>query len=332
MSYRSGALLTAVAFACLAPQAGAKEINKHFHESFEVEQGDTLHLRHGDGDVEVIPWDKDVLDVDVRYRVVVTRIGLGTDLDFDVEFREDGGDVYVTEKPRTSITIGFLYDREHEYQYTIRAPAYLELDLDGDDGDVSVEGWKGALDCLLEDGDVDLQDLGSARARVRTGDGEIRVEGLEGELDVTSDDGGITLAGCRGATVRARTDDGDVRVRRCAGSFRIATQDGDIRLQGVHAGRLEVRSDDGDVDLDLRKVEDLDVDVSTGDGDVTVELEPGLSAVFSIDADERRTHVDLPEAEELRRGKRRTSGKLHGGRGRIDIRTQDGRVTLSQGR
>jgi len=244
MSYRSGALLTAVAFAWLAPQAPAEEINKHFHESFEVGPGDTLHLRHGDGDVEVLPWDEDVLDVDVRYRVDVTRIGLGTYGEFDVEFRQDGGGVYVTEKPRTSITIGFLYDREHEYQYTIRAPAYLGLDLDGDDGNVRVERWKGDLDCLLEDGDIDLLDLGSKRAQVRTGDGEVRVEGLEGELDVTSDDGGITIAGCREAKVRARTDDGDVRVRRCAGSFRIETMDGDVRPaqgRGPRRGRVHGR-------------------------------------------------------------------------------------------
>ena len=44
MSYRSGALLTAVAFAWLAPQAPAEEINKHFYSISVESRRKTLSL------------------------------------------------------------------------------------------------------------------------------------------------------------------------------------------------------------------------------------------------------------------------------------------------
>ena len=56
----SAALLLATA----VPAAGG-EIVRDFNESFEVERGWALRLRHGDGDVTITPWDRDVVEITV---------------------------------------------------------------------------------------------------------------------------------------------------------------------------------------------------------------------------------------------------------------------------
>ena len=87
--------------------------------------------------------------------------------------------------------------QEHEYTYTIMAPSYVVLDLDGDDGDIEITGWRGDIDCALDDGDVELADVENGRTRIGLEDGDVAVDGLIGELVVSGDDGDVVLTDCR---------------------------------------------------------------------------------------------------------------------------------------
>jgi hypothetical protein len=332
MSSRFGGVALALALAGMVAPVQAKEIDRNFHRSFEVSPGDTLHLTHGDGDVEIVSWDKDVLDVEVRYHVRITRIGIGSDGDLEVEFRQSGKDVYVTERAAGSFNIGFISVHDREYRYTIKAPAYLNLALEGEDGAVRIRAWRGEIDGLSEDGDIALEHVSSQSVRLRTEDGDIRIEDLEGQLGVKTSDGNVDVDGCSNARLRIRADDGDIRIARCQGDFHLEGEDGDIRLRQVRAARLEVRTEDGDVDLDLLEADGLDVDVSSDEGDVSLDLAAGLSAALTLDCAERRLRLDLPDAERLSKGRRRTTADLHGGRGRIRVEVQDARVRVRQRR
>lgn len=314
-----------------APMAFAKEIERDFHRSFEVGRGDRLHLAHGDGDVVIEPWERDVLDVEVRFHAEYTRIGLGGEVDFDVDFRQSGSTVHVVGRESGWASIGFFRYLEHEYCYTVRAPSYLLLDLTGDDGDVEIRDWEGDVAIHVEDGDVDLAGIRSARVELRIDDGDVMIEGLEGRLTVEGEDGELRLSDCSLTESRIQLDDGDVLLSRCEGGVRIDVEDGDVVLERFLAHRLEVESDDGDVDLDLMRSGDLDVLVRTADGDVDVALERGSSAAFTIDTGDGSIQVDLPEAEDLSRRRGRASGRVGGGAGKLHVTTDDGRVVLHEG-
>jgi DUF4097 and DUF4098 domain-containing protein YvlB len=279
-----------LAFALLVPSlliattisATAKEIKKDFHESFKVQKGVTLHLKHGDGDVTITPWDKDVVDVKVHYRADSKLLGLGGKHDFDVEFRQSEDVIHVIGKVQRSSSIGFSYFKRYEYTYTIRAPKYLELDLEGDDGDVDIEDWQGKIDCRLDDGDVNLQNIFSKRTRIRLEDGDLHVDGLQGDLWVDGDDGDVVLRECKTQLCRIDLEDGDVTIKRSQGDFEINVNDGDVELDQLRAGMLDIRTEDGDIELDLQKSSEIDLNITAEDGDVTVDLEHGISATFSI--------------------------------------------------
>jgi DUF4097 and DUF4098 domain-containing protein YvlB len=312
--------------------ARAREINKDFHKSFDVRKGVSLHLKHEDGDVTIIPWDKDVVDVEVHYRAELKSLGIGGKHDFDVEFRQSDDVIHVIGKVKSSSSIGFRYFKRYEYTYTIQAPRYLQLDLEGEDGDINIENWRGKIYCRIEDGDIDLQDIFSKKTQIRLEDGDLHVDGLQGDLLVNGDDGDIVLRECKTRLCRIDLEDGDVTIKRSEGDFEIDIEDGDITLDQVRSRMLDIRAEDGDIELDLLKVSGIDLDITADDGNVTVDLEFGISAAFSIDTDDGRIRVDLPNADFFKKRRHRISGEIHGGQGRIRIRTADGNVTLRESR
>ena len=68
-------VLAAVIAGLLVAPAGAEEIQKEYHETFPAQEGTRLDLRHGDGDVTVQVWDKDEVQIEVRYHASVRAVG-----------------------------------------------------------------------------------------------------------------------------------------------------------------------------------------------------------------------------------------------------------------
>ena len=139
----------------------AEEINRQFQETFDVEEGMKLVLKHGDGDVDITPWSQDKLDVEVRYRAKASSVGWVKSSEFKVDFRQDGDTIYVIGHEPKRVSVGISSYREYEYIYEIKAPDYLRLDLDGEDGDVEISDWRGSIRMDLEDGDVTLMNIDS---------------------------------------------------------------------------------------------------------------------------------------------------------------------------
>ncbi|MBN1165288.1 MAG: DUF4097 family beta strand repeat protein [Candidatus Krumholzibacteriota bacterium] len=323
-------LLTCLLVSLFALPASAGDIKKHFHEEFKVDRDTRLRLKHGDGNVTIRNWNKDTLDVEVRYHASHKHLGSGKERDFTVKFSEKNGYIEVVGKETSPGFLGFQVFILKEYTYTIYAPSYLDLDLDGEDGDIYIEGWKGDIECQTDDGDVDLFDVRNARTRIKFEDGDINIEEYEGTLTLIGDDGKIGITDSRVTDCNIQGEDGDVKIKNSEGNFEIEVDDGQITLYKLLSHRLDIRSSDGDVDIELLQVEEIDLDVLTDDGDVTVMLEPDISLAFSVDVEDGRIRVDLPGAEKIRKGEHWFSGILRDGKGKISIRTQGGSVTLKE--
>ncbi len=320
-----GALLLAA-----APAAVATEIDRSFHQRFDVESGARLELEHEDGDVVITPWAENVIEVDVRYRVEYKRVGVGVDPDLEVRFEQRGGVVRVIGEEKSAGGVGFFSMNQIEYVYRVSAPAYVVLDLDGEDGDVEVSGWRGAITARNDDGDFRLADLQVPRLRLDVEDGDVEIEGCEGEMDLEVDDGDVTVRDCRGERIRIDGQDGRVRIDDCEGDFEISTDDGDVELSGLRAGKLEVHTSDGRIEIDIDSgLGRLDADVSADDGDVDLRLGDGVGADFTLSSDDGDIRVDA-EAAGLEQGRKRATGRLGDGGGRIQVSTNSGRITLRQ--
>ena len=324
-------VLAAVIAGLLVAPAGAEEIQKEYHETFPAQEGTRLDLRHGDGDVTVQVWDKNEVQIDVRYHASVRAVGAAKTAEFVVDFRTDGDTIHVTERGGGVTFAGvFLSVDTIEHRYEIRMPAYVHVATRGVDGDVHIDGVSGELSCILEDGDIELENVRSPVVKVDLEDGDLRARGLVGRIDLGMADGHAVLDDATGPGGRIELQDGTLEMTRCAGDYTIAATDGDVRLI-AHGGRtLRVTVADGDVEVELPAADDLDVEIESEDGDVEVALAKGTSASFLVTTDDGAFRVSHPQLSKFEESDRGAYGEIGGGKGKIRVKCADGSVTLRE--
>jgi hypothetical protein len=140
-------------------------------------------------------------------------------------------------------------------------------------------------------------------------DGAIRIRDHRGDVDVSTGSGRITMVDVQGDDIAANTRDGRIYLTR-VGADRIDATSSSGRIVGVDVravnGALTTR--DGRVILSFTGNSDATVNVHTADGNVHVS---GLSTTQN---DEQKSVVHLGS-----------------GRGRFEVSTGSGSITLTQG-
>jgi len=324
-------LATAAVLASVSGDAAAARIDREFHERFDVQEGHRLVVGSGDGDVTITPWDEDAIDVNVRYLADIKKVGFGGPPDFDVEFDSGGDFVRVRGQFRSAGAAVFQSIHVHEYTYTIKAPPYVLLEIDGDDGDVQITGWRADVDCSVDDGDLTLDGFEGGSLDVSADDGDIHVINASGDIEISADDGDVYLRGCAPVNVAVSLDDGDLIATACGGGFSVATDDGDITLDLESAGAVSVNADDGDIEVSIASGEAARVEVSADDGNVVVSLPGGASYSYMITTDDGCVRAELPERDEHIHENHVVRGKVRGGGPTVRIGTNDGDVVLLEG-
>lgn len=322
--------LVGIMLLVVAGPADSRLIEKDFEESFDVSAGERLYLTHGDGDVTITPWAQDVINVRVKYRVDIEMIGWGKEPDLDVEFRSTDGAIYVTGKEMDFPIVGYRRVQRHEYSYTISAPSYVILHLNGDDGDILIADWNADIECLIDDGDITLSTVSCDEIQLELDDGDVEIAHFQGSLSIHADDGDITVFDGQMTDVVIAMDDGDINVSESTGSFEILLDDGDVTLREVGAEHIEMAGDDGDITIELTKGGAVDIDILVDDGDVSLRLGDDISGMLIITMDDGSARVDLPQITDLVAGDRRVTGRLGDGEGSIRIQTDDGTVRIRE--
>ena len=158
--------------------------------------------------------------------------------------------------------------------------------------------------------DIIIQMPRQGDVNLRTGDGKIEVAGLKGAMDVHSGDGSENL------------DSVD-------GKLHATTGDGSIRANG-RFDELEVKTGDGHVDVRAASASTLGANwrLETGDGSVSLELPPDLSADVDLHTSDGRIDLDMPVTTEGTYRQNEIHGKLNGGGNLLTIRTGDGSIHL----
>lgn len=327
------ALTVTLATALAASPVAAETIERDFNHRFDTGSDARLVLRHGDGDVTIEAWDQDAIEVDVRYRLDATRIGIGSRNVFDVSFEERGTTLYVIGKEKRAGGIGVFASTRQEHSYRVRAPRHVVLELSGDDGNIEIDGWHGDIRIDLDDGNIDLREIDASRTVIQVEDGDTVIAGLRGELDLTADDGDVTVRDCDSERIEIDVEDGDIAIDRCQGHLAIFTDDGEVSLSDIRATVLDVETADGDIEAELRGGQRLDAQFTTDDGSVRLAVADDVRASFTITMDDGPVDIDIPGAD-VETGKHRVAGILGGAANDSTIRidTNDGRVRLRTAR
>ena len=254
---RSLGLASLVLAVLVAPATARAE---EWHKVYRVGAHPEFVLRVDDAGVEVQPWDRSEIGVDIEtHGLTIGGRGLritdqATGDRVELEAREPHWPVH--------IYFGFTAQRT---RVRVHVPRRLALDVQAGDGSIHVVSVAGSIHIHTGDGSITADAL-RGDLTLETGDGSIRGRDLTGRLDASSGDGSISVAGAFRA-LRLETGDGSI----------VAEADGVARDRE----EWSVTSGDGSVVLRLPEDFKAELDAHTGDGHVDVDFPVEMEGRFS---------------------------------------------------
>ncbi len=280
------ARLTPIALAALLAVSGAATARADdWEHRFAVGARPVVEMLTDDGRVHVSVGDGDA--VVVRVHTAGWRIEDSGGI--RITQAQDGDHVRV-EVREPHFQFGLFVNRRVEIELIV--PRELTLDVDTGDGSVYLPSLAG-------------------RVHVHTGDGSIVAEAARGELDLESGDGSIRGTRLQGS-LRAHSGDGTVEVSGRFDRLALSSGDGSIRAEAVPGSKLaepwDLHTGDGRIVLRVPKDLDADLDATTGDG--------------SID-------VDLPVTVSGRLGHHQLNGRMNAGGETLRLTSGDGSIHIA---
>ena len=248
-------------------------------------------IRTFNGSVELRPWDRNEILVDVERRAASAADAK----DIVVRTSEEGGNVLIeaVAPRRDRDLIHFGRWTSPSVRMVVTVPARLNVEAHSGDGSIAVRDINGRIQVSTGDGAVTLRHV-QGEITIRTGDGSVSVNDADGTVAVSTGDGAVDVSG-RFDALAAHSGDGGIRVDARPGSTM----------------RREWTLTSGDGGMTLRVPADLNasVDAQTGDGPITT------SGVIVTGPTEAREHGIL-------RGQIGKGGEV------LTLRTGDGAINI----
>jgi len=191
-----------------------------------------------------------------------------TDVDIDVDL----GDVTIQSGEYFGLSMNWETDN-YALRYEQTGDGTLKIWGEGSTGVVpGADATAASVTLTVPEG----AELGDVKLHTDLGDIDCWAEGTARDVDLSTDLGDIYWSGAAGARdVTLHTDMGDV-TWYCDGAARdveLSSSMGEITARLTSARSLTARTDLGDVDVDLKEQTDVDYDLSTDMGEISVNWE-----------------------------------------------------------
>lgn len=293
----ASAALFAVATA--TPRAHAEDWTK----SYSISGRAQVHVETNDGAVQVFTSDTKQVEFRVLYE------GFEINKTLHVESRQDGDSVMVN--ARVSGHWGFSWGKGRRVRIEVRMPKDADLTVDTGDGSVETQAVNGRL-------------------KIHTGDGSVRAQAVSGDVDIDTGDGSITLEGAKG-DIRVRTGDGHVEARDLDGKVDATSGDGHITISG-RLDALNIKTGDGSINARVQPGSKMasSWSIRTGDGSVDIVLPPDLQANIDASTNDGHISLNIPVLVEGSFKNSEIHGKMNGGGQSLTVHTGDGSIRLGK--
>jgi DUF4097 and DUF4098 domain-containing protein YvlB len=161
--------------------------------------------------------------------------------------------------------------------------------------------------------DIEIRMPREGRVNLHTGDGKIALGNFKGEMDLRSGDGSQQIDGVDGK-LHAMTGDGPIRANGRFDELDLKTGDGSVSARAAAGSSLGTGWR-----------------LETGDGSVTLEIPPDLSANVDLHTGDGHIDLEMPVTTEGKIRENEIHGKLNGGGSLLTIHTGDGSIRLRKG-
>ncbi|HET7042557.1 MAG TPA: DUF4097 family beta strand repeat-containing protein [Gemmatimonadales bacterium] len=259
--------------------------------TFAVRQGQRLSVDNFGGSIKVTAWNQD--------RIRVSSSG--------------NGDPFTVSAGSVTLRIS-THDEDHgpgESDLTLQVPAWMDLELSGNEVDISTKGTRGAV-------------------QANTVEGSITIDGGEGAIEANSVEGDIAVSNVRGR-IQLNTTEGTVTLANISGTdLDVETVDGGIEMTGVTVPNVEANTVDGNIRWTGALAAGGTFRFTTHDGDLTLTLPGEPDATVSVDTFDGSLESDWPVTLHGT-SQRKMNFTLGTGRARLELSSFDGTIGLKRG-
>jgi DUF4097 and DUF4098 domain-containing protein YvlB len=300
INHRAAAVCIALfGSALLATSVHAEDYLK----SYSISNRANVHVNTNDGSVSVVTGDNKQVEFHVEYR------GFKLNKSLHIESEQQGDQVELT--ARIANNLGFSFGNTRRLHIEVRMPKDADLQIDTGDGSVESSALSGNI-------------------AIHTHDGSIRANHLSGNIDLHSGDGSITVNSVTGI-VRMHTGDGAIDGSDLDGSVDAYSGDGHVRLSG-RFDVLKIKTGDGSIDTHALLGSKLDAgwSIVTGSGSVDLALPHDLQVDLDATTGDGQISMDIPVTVQGTISKSKVRGKIGGGGQTLTIHTGDGSIHLKQ--
>ncbi len=305
-----------------------QELTKTEERTFDFSPGGRVQVIGDAGFIRVESWDKNEVFLRYTKRVWESRRRDAERRleDLQVEINDQPGQLSIRQIPEFEGRKRDFFDlfdpdrwghtrHSARIDFELRVPRQCHLTLESDEGDVTVRSIDGEVRIDSDEGNVEVENLSHGDVSVQTDEGEIECRNLQlddGRLSLGSDEGTIRASDVVARSLWGETDEGGfVLLRIDAGGGKLSSDEGDIELEATRfdEGTWNISADEGDVDLFIPANADAEVDLESRDGSIRSD--------FSLNrVSDKHDHIE------------RRTGRLGEGRGRLEISTDEGDISL----
>jgi hypothetical protein len=259
--------------------------------TFAVREGQRLEVSNFSGSIAVTTWSEN------RVRIQAASVGDP----FEVEV----GSVTVDVTSRAG-----RHGGPGDAELTITVPAWMDLELGGNEVDISARGTRGTIE-------------------VSTVQGQISIDGGEGSVEASTVEGDVEVLNVKGR-VQISTTEGQVTVRNASGqSLEVESVDGDIELSAITTINVSANTVDGAVSWSGALAPTGTYKFSSHDGDLMIAVTGEPDATISVDTYDGSLESDWPLTIREKRSNRMTF-TLGNGRARVELSSFDGNISLKR--
>ncbi|MEO8227039.1 MAG: DUF4097 family beta strand repeat-containing protein [Gemmatimonadota bacterium] len=258
--------------------------------SMTVGRGDRFELTARSGEITIRTWNRNTVQV---------------------RSERSGGAALARRGSTVTIRTSGRYDAEDDFDVTV--PAWMDLSLNDQSGDVHVTGSNASIAIQSVDGDIDVRG-GNGVITLTSVQGGVSLRDAQGKISLSSVNSDVSGSGLHG-DVMAQTINGEITLDRIeSDNVDANTVNGDVTFDGPirSGGRYRFVTHNGDIAVSVQENADATVSVSTFQG----EFEAG----FPVSISPRLSEHD----------KKRFTFTLGSGSARIELESFQGTMRLQR--
>ncbi len=274
--------------------------NRHIEKSFPVKKGGNFFLDTDAGEVDVVTWDKD----EVQVKVDIAGSDRRSE-NFDVKFTADNDRVSVSGKVNDNSF--FKWDvGDLDVHYVVTLPKKFSVKATTSGGNMSVRGLDGSV-------------------RLETSGGNMSINAVEGDVTLNTSGGNIEAKEVKGS-LKGETSGGNVRADNVLGDVNVQTSGGEISLTSID-GSVHAETSGGGIMLKLNG-ENKGIDVHSSGGDINIFVNESIAANLEASTSGGRVRCELPITVKGDMSDEELRGKINGGGNVIRAETSGGDVRI----